>query len=64
MDLTTGLFLVGAGLGLVLFAVPRRGEDMRPFLAGPFTRVAYPSLCLALIALGAVHTLAWFMQRT
>ena len=64
MDLTTGLFLVGAGLGLVLFAVPRRGEDMRPFLAGPLMREAYPSLCLMLIALGAAFTLAWFMQRT
>lgn len=64
LGLTAGLILVGAGFGLVLIGVPRRGEDMRPFLAGLFMRVAYPSLCLTLIALGAAYTLAWFMQRT
>ena len=64
MDLTTGLFLVGAGLGLVLFAVPRRGEDMRPFLAGPFMQVGSPSLCLTLIAIGAAFTIAWLMHPT
>jgi hypothetical protein len=47
----------------VLIGVPRLGEDLRPFLAGPLMRVAYPSLCLTLIALGAAYSLAWFMQR-
>ena len=37
---------------------------MRPFLAGPLTRVVYPLLCLTLIALGAAHTIAWFMHPT
>jgi len=64
MGLTAGLILVGAGFGLVLIGVPRRGEDMLPFLAGPLMRVAYPSLCLTLIALGAAFTLAWFMHPT
>ena len=58
MGLTTGLILVGAGFGLVLIGVPRRGEDMRPFLAGPFMQVGYPSLCLTLIAIGAAFTIA------
>jgi hypothetical protein len=64
MGLTAGLILVVAGFGLVLFAIPRRGEDMRPFLADPLMRAAYSSLCLMLIALGASFTIAWFMQRT
>ena len=64
MGLTTGLILVGAGFGLVLFAIPRQGEDMRPFLAGPFMQVGYPSLCLMLIAIGAAFTLAWLMHPT
>ena len=63
MGLTAGVILVTAGFGLVLIGVPRRGEDLRPFLAGPLRRVAYPSLCLTLIALGAAYSLAWFMQR-
>jgi hypothetical protein len=64
MGLTAGLILVGAGFGLVLFAIPRQGEDMRPFLAGPFMQVGYPSLCLTLIAIGAAFTLAWLMHPT
>jgi hypothetical protein len=64
MGLTPGLILVGAGFGLVLFAIPRQGEDMRPFLAGPFMQVGYPSLCLTLIAIGAAFTLAWLMHPT
>ena len=64
MGLTAGMILIGAGFGLVLFAIPRRRKDMRPFLAGPLMREAYPSLCPMLIALGAAFTLAWFMQRT
>ena len=64
MGLTTGLILVGAGFGLVLFAIPRQGEAMRPFLAGPFMQVSYPSLCLTLIAIGATHTLAWLIHPT
>jgi hypothetical protein len=64
MGLTTGLILVGAGFGLVLFAIPRQGEDMRPFLAGPFMQVGSPSLCLTLIAIGAAFTLAWLMHPT
>jgi hypothetical protein len=64
MGLTASLILVAAGFGLVLIGVPRRGEDLHPFLMGPATRVAYPSLCLTLIALGAAYMLAWFMQRT
>jgi hypothetical protein len=64
MSLTAGLILVGAGFGLVLFAIPRQGEDMRPFLAGPFMQVGYPSLCLTLIAIGAAFTLAWLMHPT
>jgi hypothetical protein len=64
MSLTAGLILVGAGFGLVLFAIPRQGEDMRPFLAGPFMQVGYPSLCLTLIAIGAAFTIAWLMHPT
>ena len=63
MGLTAGLILVAARFGLVLIGVPRRGEDARLFLAWHFMRVAYPSLCLTLIALGAAYSLAWFMQR-
>ena len=64
MGLTTGLILVGAGFGLVLFAIPRQGEAMRPFLTGPFMQVGYPSLCLTLIAIGAAFTIAWLMHPT
>ena len=64
MGLTPGLILVGAGFGLVLFAIPRQGEDMRPFLAGPFMQVGYPSLCVTLIAIGAAFTIAWLMHPT
>lgn len=53
MGLTGGFALLGLGLGLFLFGIPRGGEDMRPFLRGVFVQVAYPSLCLVLIALGA-----------
>lgn len=53
MAMTGGFVLLGLGLGLVLFAIPRGGEDVRPFLRGGFVQVAYPSLCLVCLALGA-----------
>jgi hypothetical protein len=56
MGLATGLGLLAIGLVLVLVALPRRGEDMRPWLRSSLAQVAYPSICLVFIAMGAATT--------
>jgi len=53
MGATSGLVLFGLGLALIAGAVPRRGEDTRPFLRSAFAQALYPSVCLALLAMGA-----------
>ena len=45
---------LAAGVALVAVAIPRRGEDFRPFLRGSLMPILYPSLCLVLISLGLV----------
>ncbi len=50
VNIVLGLVLLGSGVGLLLFAIPRAGEDIRPFLRSDFMQVAYPSTCLALMA--------------
>jgi hypothetical protein len=57
MGLISGLVLIGAGILLVLLGLPRRGEDLRPFLRTPFAQVIYPSICLLLLSMGAALTL-------
>jgi len=64
MGLTASLILVGTGLGLGLFAIPRWGDDLRPFLKSSFIKVAYPSLCPTLIAFGAASTITGLMRPT
>jgi hypothetical protein len=53
MGLTSGLILLAIGLGLFVFAIPRGAQEIRPFLRGGLVEVAYPALCLVLIAFGA-----------
>ncbi len=53
MELMSGLLLVAVGAGLVLVALPRPGEDIRPFLKSPLAQAVYPSVCLVFFAMGA-----------
>jgi hypothetical protein len=53
MGLIGGIVLLAVGIGLVILALPRRGEDIRPFLKFPLAQVLYPSICLVLLSMGA-----------
>jgi hypothetical protein len=62
MAFTSGIVLLVSGILLVLVAIPRRREDIRPWLQSPLAQVVYPSLCLVLIAMGAatlITNLPW-----
>jgi hypothetical protein len=52
VGVTLGVVLFGTGIVLVLLGIPRRGEDVRPFLRHPVMPILYPSICLVLIAMG------------
>jgi hypothetical protein len=53
MGLTTGLVLLGLGIVIIVFGIPRGGEDLRPFLRSPIAQVLHPSACLVLVSMGA-----------
>jgi hypothetical protein len=57
MGLTGGFILLGIGLALILVALPRSGEDFRPFLRSSLMQVLYPALCLVLLSMGAAVVL-------
>ena len=61
VNIAIGLVLLGSGVGLLVLAIPRAGEDIRPFLRGDFMQVAYPSTCLALMAFGSAIVVAWLL---
>ena len=52
MGLTGGAILIALGVALVLLSMPRRGEDVRPFVRGAFAFSLIPAVCLALITFG------------
>ena len=57
MGLTTGFVLLILGVVLILVSLPRRNEDLRPFLRSSFPQALVPALCLGLIAFGIAFIL-------
>jgi hypothetical protein len=57
MGLIGGIALLVFGVGLVIVALPRGGEDVRPFLKSPLAQVVYPSVCLVLLSMGTAVVL-------
>ena len=57
MGLTTGFVLLILGVVLILVSLPRRNEDLRPFLRSSFAQALVPALCLGLIAFGIAFIL-------
>jgi hypothetical protein len=52
MGLIGGLVLIALGVALVLLGIPRRGEDLRPFLRPSLAFAVYPAVCLLFLAMG------------
>ena len=52
MGLTGGAVLIALGVAIILLSMPRRGEDARPFMQGPFATALVPALCLGLLTFG------------
>ena len=54
MNLAIGIVMLAIGLGMILLARPRQGEDKRPFLRSPFVYAVYPALILVFLAMGVL----------
>ena len=52
MGVTGGLVLLGTGVALVLLGLPRRREELRPFLRSTLAFALYPAVCLVFLAMG------------
>ncbi|MBM6592389.1 hypothetical protein [Microvirga pudoricolor] len=58
MQMGIGIGLLVVGLGLLIIALPKNGEDYRPFMGGTLMRQLYPALLLTFFAAGAALTLS------
>ena len=45
---------------MVLLSMPRRGEDVRPFMRGAFARALVPTVSLALMTFGVAMIITSF----
>jgi hypothetical protein len=60
MGLTGGTVLIALGVAIVLLSMPRRGEDARPFMRGPFATALVPAMCLGLLTFGIAMIISYF----
>ena len=54
MNLTIGIVMLAIGIGMILLGRPRKGEDLRPFLATTSMFVLYPAFTLVFLAMGVL----------
>ena len=52
MGLTGGTVLIALGVAIVLLSMPRRGEDVRPFMRSTFAKALIPTVSLAFLTFG------------
>ncbi|WP_162560511.1 hypothetical protein [Methylobacterium durans] len=53
MTLIVGALLLAMGIGLVVFAMPKRSGKQPAFLRRDAAFVPYPAICLVFVAFGA-----------
>ncbi len=54
MNLTIGIVMLAIGLGMIFLGLPRKGEDMRPFMQSRLAFALYPALILVFLAMGTM----------
>ncbi len=52
MNLTIGIVLLTIGIGMIVLGLPRKGEDIRPFMTSRLVSAVYPALILVFLAMG------------
>ena len=60
MGRTGGAVLVALGVAIILLSMPRRGEDVRPFMRGAFATAFVPTVSLALMTFGVAMIITSF----